>query len=118
MRVRCGVCLLLAGAAMAQTLSNSALTGKYYFRHLSLSTDTAENITDMRSLSGSITFNGAGSYSFAGEQTLGTAALAPLNGSGTYSVSPDGALTLTNPQRPSQNINARFGFALAGEGML
>ena len=65
---------------MAQTLDNSALTGKYYFRHLSLSTDTAENITDMRSLSGSITFDGAGGYSLAGEQTLGTAAIAPFNG--------------------------------------
>src|SRR5712691_6401092 len=102
MRVRCGVWFLLAGAAMAQTLDNHALTGKYHFRHLSLSTDTAENITDLRSLSGSITFDGAGAYSFAGEQTLGTAALAPLNGSGTYSVTPAGAVTLTNPQRPAQ----------------
>src|SRR5260221_8972970 len=99
---------------MAQTFSNSALSGKYYFRHLSLSTDTAENITDLRSLSGSITFNGAGAYSFSGQQTLGTAALAPFNGSGTYLVSPDGAVTLTNPQRPPQNVNARFGTALVG----
>jgi uncharacterized protein (TIGR03437 family) len=103
---------------MAQTLSNSALSGKYYFRHLSLSTDTAENITDLRSLSGSITFDGAGAYSFAGEQTLGTAALTPFNGNGTYSVSPAGMVTMSNPQRPAQNINARFGIALAGEGMV
>jgi len=103
---------------MAQTLGNNTLTGKYYLRHLSVSTDTAENITDIRSLSASITFDGAGAYSFSGEQTVGTAALAPLSGNGTYSVTPAGLVTLTNPQRPAQNINARFGMLSAGEGML
>src|ERR1700690_544789 len=118
MSVRWSACLLLAGAAVAQTLGNSVLTGKYFFRHLSLSTDTAENITDLRSLSGSITFDGAGNYSFAGEQTLGAAALAPLSGNGTYSVTPAGTVTLTNPQHPAQSVNARFGAALAGESMV
>jgi hypothetical protein len=103
---------------MAQTLDNQTLTGKYYFRHLSLFTDTAENISDIRSLSGSITCNGAGGYSFASEQTLGPFSPVPLNGGGTYSVTPAGTVTLTNPQRPDRNINARFGSALAGEGLV
>ena len=47
-----------------------------------------------------------------------TRALAPLNGSGTYSVTPAGIVTLTNPQRPAQNISARFGTLSAGEGMV
>lgn len=118
MRVRLGVWLLLAGAAMAQTLDNHTLTGKYFFRHLFLFTGTTENISYISSLSGSITFNGAGGYSFASEQTLGPFSPVPLNGGGTYSVTPAGTVTLTNPQRPDRNINARFGSALAGEGLV
>ena len=52
--------LLLAGAMMGQTLlvqglmgqtfNNQTLTGKYNFRHLAFTTDTSENITDIRNL--------------------------------------------------------------------
>ena len=52
--------MILAGPFFAQTLGNQTLTGKYYFRHVSLGTDgvSPSNLTDARSLIGTITFDG------------------------------------------------------------
>src|SRR5262249_47423947 len=48
----------------AQSLSNQSLTGKYYFRHVSLGTDGVNpgSLTDPRTLSGSMSFDGSGNY--------------------------------------------------------
>ena len=52
----------------AQVLNNQSLSGKYYFRHLSLGTDGVNpgNFTDPRTLLGTITFDGSGHYAYVG----------------------------------------------------
>jgi uncharacterized protein (TIGR03437 family) len=102
----------------AQTFNNQALNGKYYFRHLMFTTDTSANITDIRSLSGAITFDGLGNFAYNGQQNVGANPARPLNGSGTYSVSPAAIVSLSNPQGTSLAINARYGSAGVNEGMI
>ena len=94
----------------AQTLGNQTLNGKYYFRHLSLATgnSTLVTITEARSLIGTITFDGAGKYTFTGQQNIGTSAAAPLSGMGAYTVDAGGFVSLDNPQRTGTKINARY----------
>src|SRR5664279_496145 len=48
---------LIALPSAAQTLSNQSLSGKYYFRYVSLGTDGVNpgNLTDTRTLTGTIT---------------------------------------------------------------
>src|SRR5260370_12930248 len=99
---------LLAASLTAQTISNQNLSGKYYFCELLLSTDASENITDIRSLSGSINFDGAGNFSFNGQQSVGAGQPSPFSGNGTYSVDPAGILTLTNPLNALLTLNARW----------
>ena len=76
-----GVFALLAAAlpASAQTLSNQSLSGKYFFRHVSLGLDASGNLNDPRSLLGTMTFNGNvnGTYSYVGQQVIG-AGVMPL----------------------------------------
>jgi len=110
MGIRGGALLLLvAGAMMGQTFNNQTLTGKYNFRHLLFTTDTSENITDIRSLWGSITFNGSGNFGFSGQSAANGAAPVAASGSGTYTVTPAGIVTLTNPQNNTLQLNARWG---------
>src|SRR5712692_1085561 len=105
MTIRGGAWLLVfAGALMGQTLNTATLSGKYFFRHLLFTTDTAANITDIRSLSGTITFDGTGNFAFNGQQTVNVNPPVALNGGGTYSVSPAGIVSFTNPQNASLQI--------------
>ena len=102
MAVRAGAGLVLlfvlfAAVLAAQTITNHNLSGKYYFCQLLFSTDGSENITDIRSLSGSINFDGAGNFSFNGQQSVGAGQPSASGGNGTYSVDPAGIVTLTNP---------------------
>ena len=82
-----------------QILTNQSLSGKFFFRHVSLITDSSGNITDPRSLQGTITFDGAGDYTFAGQQVTGNAAVAAATGSGKYTIDPAGVVSLDNPIR-------------------
>lgn len=91
------------------SFTNSALNGTYYVRHVQFTTDTSNNVTDARSITGSITFDGMGNYSFSGQQVIGTGAATNYSVNGTYSMQPTGALTLTNPQTATATVNARFG---------
>src|SRR5690348_15080714 len=103
---------LLTGTSLisAQTISNQSLNGKYYFRHVSLGTDATGNITDARSLLGAITFDGAGHYSFTGQQVLGAGAPASQTGTALmYTVDPAGFVSLASPLRNGETVNARFG---------
>ena len=95
----------------AQTLSNKDLKGNFYFRHVSLGTDGVNpgNLTDARSLFGSITFDGSGNYTYIGQQLTGINAAVSQTGKGTYSLDPGGFLSLDSPLRASAKINARFG---------
>ena len=102
--------LLTALSGPAQTLSNQSLSGKYYFRHLSLGTDGVNpgNLPDPRTLMGTITFDGTGHYSYIGQQLMGITAAVSQTGSGAYSLDPGGFVSLDSPLRPGAKINARF----------
>src|SRR5579871_1969832 len=101
--------LVCATPIWAQTINNQSLTGKYYFRHVSLGTDASGNLTDARSLLGSVTFDGAGHYNFTGQLVLGAGAATSQTGSGTYSVDPAGFVSMSSPIRSGDTVNARFG---------
>jgi uncharacterized protein (TIGR03437 family) len=100
---------LISAAAFGQTLSNQSLSGKFFFRHVSLLTDSSGNIVDPRSLQGTLTFDGAGNYSYTGQQVTGNNAAASQSGSGKYSVDPAGMVSLDNPIRSGAKVNARLG---------
>jgi hypothetical protein len=105
---------LLAGLALtisalsvsAQVPDNKSLNGKFYFREVQLATDSGET----RSLSGSISIDGNGVFTWQGQLLVGQAAPAASNGTnGTYSVKPSGLVTLSDPLRTGASINARLG---------
>src|SRR5579872_649089 len=101
--------LLLAGVVSGQTLDNKTLSGKYFFRHLSLTTDNLENITETRSLWGAIQFDADGNYGFTGLSAAGATPPVAATGHGTYAVDAGGMVTLTNPQNNQLTLNARWG---------
>jgi uncharacterized protein (TIGR03437 family) len=99
----------------AQTLNNQSLTGKYYFRQVSILVDAAGSVREAHSLLGTLTFDGVGRYSLTGQRLDGTAAAVSASASGAYSVDPAGFTLLDNPLRSGVQINARLGTeALAG----
>ena len=101
---------LWAGASLpAQTLNNQALNGKYFFRHVSLGTDGLGNISDPRSLIGSLTFDGNGHYNFNAQQLVGAANASNVTGSGAYSVDPAGIVAMDSPLAGGLRLNARVG---------
>ena len=101
--------LCLAATAFAQVSSNASLTGGYNFRHVLLVTDGANGFSDMRTTSGTLTFDGHGGFTYLGQQLVKTAAPVALSGSGTYAVKPGGVTTLTSPLFTGGPINARLG---------
>ena len=100
-------------SASAQTANNQSVTGKYYFRQVSLGTDGVNpaSLPDPRSLMGTITFDGGtpGGYSFIAQQLTGTTAAVPQTGKGTYSVDSGGFVLLDSPLRQGAKVNARVG---------
>ena len=116
------VCVSLAGllaapVISAQTLSNQSLSGKFFFRYVSIGSDSSGNATDPRSLLGTITFDGVGGYSFTGQQVAGGAAAASATGTGAYSVDAAGDVTMDSPIRTGDKVNARISAeALIGSG--
>ncbi len=99
---------LLTASLSAQVLSNASLNAKYFMRHLQFTTDATGNVTDARSITGTVTFNGAGAYSFTGQQVTGTSVPLSYTVSGQYAMTAGGVLTLTNPQKAALQINARY----------
>ncbi|MBZ5575509.1 MAG: hypothetical protein LAP40_02990 [Acidobacteriia bacterium] len=92
-----------------QTFSNQTLNSKYFFRQVSLGTDGAGNLTDARTMYGTMTFDGAGHYSFNAQVIQGNTTPTPQSGSGTYSLDAAGILSLDNPVRAGDKISARYG---------
>src|SRR5579863_5855520 len=90
--------------AAAQSFDNSgtgSLQGQYLFRYVNFFNDTSGNLTESCSLSGVITFDGAGNYTTSNTQLFdsagtGTGSCAPLGG-GTYGVQSNGLAQLDNP---------------------
>lgn len=102
--------LLLSVCASAQTLSNNNLSGKYFIRHVQFTTDAKNNVTDARSITGSALFGpGPGTYTFTGQQAIGTGAPTAFTATGTYAVNSAGLVTISNPQKSGAAINARYG---------
>src|SRR5579862_9452325 len=91
--------VLTAFSISAQTLSNQSLNGKFFFRQVSLGTDTSGNLTDPRSLQGTLTFDGSGNYTFTGQQVVGNNAATTQTGTRTYTVDPAGFISLGSPLR-------------------
>ena len=100
--------MLLAGALPAQVPGNASLNGKYWFRYVQITTDASGNLSQAMSLLGSLTFNGAGSFSYNASQTTGPSSVAQVTGSGTFSVASNGFVTLTQPQG-TLAMNGRLG---------
>jgi hypothetical protein len=84
----------------AQTLNNQNLSGKYYFRHVSLGTNSPSPASlQALTLMGSITFNGSGRYDYIGQQLIGHGAAVSRSGSGAYSLDQGGFVSLDSPLR-------------------
>jgi uncharacterized protein (TIGR03437 family) len=102
--------------ANSQVLTNQYLNGKYYLRQVSLVV-AADGSTQAQSMLATVTFDGAGGFTFTGQQVVGGGAAAPSSGSGRYSVDPAGFVTLDSPLRKGTSVNARVGpEALLGSG--
>lgn len=109
--------LLPFAAAWAQTVPGAALSGKYFFRQVSLASDGGVGVADLRSLLGTVAFDASGSFSFTGQLTVGTAAATAATGSGTYSATDAGFVSMDNPIRKGSKLNARQGpEAVIGSG--
>lgn len=118
-RVLAAACVLFTASpgVWAQTLGNQSLKGNYFFRYVSLGANASGALSDARSLQGTVTFDGAGNYSFTGQQVTGSAAAVSASGAGTYSVDPAGSVTLASPIRSGDQVNARLSVeALIGSG--
>src|ERR1700689_1456391 len=89
--------LLGASIISAQTLSNQSLSGSFFFRYVSIGSDSSGNATDPRSLLGTMIFDGSGHYTFNGQEVSGSGAAATSTGTGAYSVDPAGAVTMDSP---------------------
>lgn len=107
-RLAC-LCAAACLSSFAQPLSNASLSGKYGFREVFLASDTQQ----VQTLFGTLTFDGKGGYTYAAQLLAGSNA--PSNSSsttGTYSVQPGGAVTLSDPLQSGGQINARLGTGL------
>lgn len=93
----------------AQISDNKALTGKYYFRQVSMLTDSNGTVTEARTGWGTMTFDGNGSLSFQGSQMVGANPAQSLTGTGSYAVKAGAFATISNPLRSGTNLNARVG---------
>ncbi len=101
----------------AQPLGNQSLKGNFFFRYVSLGAGASGALSDPRSLQGTFVFDGAGAYTFTGQQVTGNAAAASATGKGTYTVDPAGAVSMTSPIRTGDQVNARLSAeALIGSG--
>ncbi|MEO8130269.1 MAG: hypothetical protein ABI822_24420, partial [Bryobacteraceae bacterium] len=101
--------LILSIPSYSQVLDNRSLSGKYFFRHLQLTVSGAATIQSSRSLTGSITFDGNGAFTFTGQQMIGSGGPATLAGNGTYTMQASGLAVISNPQQAGVNMNARLG---------
>ena len=101
-----GVALLVSISAFSQVPTVKSLTGKYFFREMAVASDTSQ----ATSLSGTLTFDGTGAFSFQGQQLAGNNGPTTAAGSGTYAVTSSATVTLSpDPLRPGSGLNGRLG---------
>lgn len=100
--------LAMTGTLWGQGLPANPLSGRYHLHHL-LVVHAGGVFQDVRSAYGIATFDGNGSFTFAGQQKVGAGAETNFTASGSYSVNLNGAVTLSNPQRAGAQLSARLG---------
>src|SRR5579871_828595 len=87
-------CLAIASAQTFDNSADSSLSGNYFLREVLLSNfDANGNFSRARSLSGTMTFDGKGNYSFAGlliDSAQSSGQATGFSTSGTYGVQPNG----------------------------
>ena len=102
--------ILVAPALVkAQSFDSSgtpALTGKYLFRYVNFFNDESGNLTESCSLTGAITFDGAGKYTLSHTQlydsgSVGAETFCTSLVGGTYGVQSNGITQLDNPLYPA-----------------
>lgn len=109
----CGVLLSAAAPVKAQSFDTSGtpgLNGAYLFRYVNFFNDPYGNLTESCSLTGVITFDGAGKYTTSNTQLFDSAGAgmgncAPLGG-GTYGVQSNGMAQIDNPLYPATLFGA------------
>ena len=108
--------IFLLGAAFLMTLAparveaqsfdtsgTASLSGQYLFRYVNFFNDQSGNLTESCTLSGTISFDGAGKYTLSNTQlfdsagTKGTGGSCSSLGGGTYGVQSNGMTQLDNP---------------------
>jgi uncharacterized protein (TIGR03437 family) len=94
-------------AVIIQNNGNSMVSGTYYVRQVSVGTDTTGNVVDPRSVIGTVTFDGAGNYSFTGQSAQNGAAV-PQTANGVYVADTAGMISIDSLVRSGEKINARF----------
>ena len=100
---------LFAAVAFGQQLDNSALTGDYGFVQLAGDVDGTGALSNVRTIGGTISFDGNGGFTFAAQSGTGGGSLQAISSSGTYVVESSGILTLTSPLDTGAELNARIG---------
>jgi len=91
-----------SAAQSFDTSGTANLKGQYLFRYVNFFNDAQGNLTESCTLSGTITFDGAGKYALSNTQladsagTKGTGGCSSLGG-GTYGVQSNGLAQLDNP---------------------
>jgi uncharacterized protein (TIGR03437 family) len=90
------------------TSGNGLLHGNFEFRHVAVqNVDANSNPTQVTATYGTISFNGAGSYTISGttvDNTISGGAAQALNVTGTYAIGSNGAGYVSNPLYPT-NFN-------------
>jgi hypothetical protein len=95
-----------AGAQNFDTSGTAGLKGQYLFRYVNFLTDQAGNLTESCSLTGAITFDGAGKYTLSNTRLFDSAGsngdgFCSSLGGGTYGVQSNGIAQLDNPLYPA-----------------
>ena len=94
------------GAQSFDTSGTASLKGQYLFRYVNFFNDPSGNLTESCSLTGAITFDGAGTYTLSNTQIFdsfgvkNTGSCTSLGG-GTYGVQSNGIAQLDNPLYPA-----------------
>lgn len=98
-------------AAWGQVSGAGSLTGKYFFRQVLFVTDLSGNVLQTLSAFGTLTFDGIGSFTVAGQELVDKNPPVALTSGGnySYSVKPGGFVTMIDPLRPDVKLNARVG---------
>lgn len=93
------------------TSGTSGLQGPYLFRYVNFFNDDLGNLTESCSLTGTMTFDGAGTYKVSNTQIFDSLGVkntgsCTLLGGGTYGVQSNGITQLDNPLYPATLFGA------------